>query len=377
MFAGIRRHTSGTVERRTVAGIRRRTVEPLTGRKRDAAHGRHGLPDRLAARRTACRNRRGTGGRILARVANGRKRLAKRTAHFRRARTRDGRRTACKGVFGAFPAMVANPAAQPGRNQGANGRTVAGIADRPEAGRGARSNGGAGLADAFRRLETGLQGRGAAGRARIRPARADATAGVYAAFPAMVADGRRNQGANGRTADGLPMVAAFRCSPESGGATRAAQPGRVRRNPAAQPGRRNQGAAQPGRRNQGGRNQGGATRAGATRARLAIDRKRTARTVAGIRRHTSGTVERLRGARLPESGGTLPARSNGCAAHGRRNPAAQPGRRTACRWWRRGRIADRPEAGRGATRARRVRLWRAAKVLPATAESKRRGNVCP
>ena len=227
MFAGIRRHTSGTVERRTVAGIRRRTVEPLTGRKRDAEHGRHGLPDRLAARRTACRNRRGTGGRILARVANGRKRLAKRTAHFRRARTRDGRRTACKGVFGAFPAMVANPAAQPGRNQGANGRTVAGIADRPEAGRGARSNGGAGLADAFRRLETGLQGRGAAGRARIRPARADATAGVYAAFPAMVADGRRNQGANGRTADGLPMVAAFRCSPESGGATRAAQPGRT------------------------------------------------------------------------------------------------------------------------------------------------------
>ena len=62
---------------------------------------------------------------------------------------------------------------------------------------------GAGLADAFRRLETGLQGRGTAGRARIRPARADATAGVYAAFPAMVADGRRNQGANGgRLADG-------------------------------------------------------------------------------------------------------------------------------------------------------------------------------
>ena len=25
-------------------------VEPLTGRKRDAAHGRHGLPDRLARR---------------------------------------------------------------------------------------------------------------------------------------------------------------------------------------------------------------------------------------------------------------------------------------------------------------------------------------
>ena len=111
--------------------------------------------------------------------------------------------------------VAANPAARSNGGRLADGGGVpmfAGIADRPEAGRGAnrarrvrwwrRNQGGgrlagigAGLADAFRRLETGLQGRGTAGRARIRPARADATAGVYAAFPAMVADWRRNQGA--------------------------------------------------------------------------------------------------------------------------------------------------------------------------------------
>ena len=72
---------------------------------------------------------------------------------------------------------------------------------------------GAGLADAFRRLETGLQGRGAAGRARIRPARADATAGVYAAFPAMVANpARRSMVANpaarrSMVADACPLPA--------------------------------------------------------------------------------------------------------------------------------------------------------------------------
>ena len=99
---------TGAAHGRTVAadigrnGCAARTVAALpdacrnwrTADGRGARSNRHGLPDRLTGRN----------GRTVAAdcVANGRGRLAERTAHFRRARTWAERRTACKAVFGAI-----------------------------------------------------------------------------------------------------------------------------------------------------------------------------------------------------------------------------------------------------------------------------------
>jgi len=70
---------------------------------------------------------------------------------------------------------------------------------------------------------------------------------------------------------------------------------------------------------------------GRKRARLAIDRKRTARTVAGIRRHISGTVERLPAS---DGGGAFASGVTACPLTGADTSGA------ACRIDWRGRLAD-------------------------------------
>ena len=145
------------------------TVAADIGRNGCAARTVAALPDACRNWRTADRRRgrspdacRTSGGTACADcVANGRGRLAKRTARFRRARTWAARRTACKAVFGAIAAKRRGTGANPSgaeKRKGGRLRRVSGDCggERLPLTGGARSN-GCGLPD---RLTGGARSNG-------------------------------------------------------------------------------------------------------------------------------------------------------------------------------------------------------------------------